>query len=349
MRPRLWLDMMTRNRGTISFAPPFGYELCTRRLRHDDEAPYDLSAWRIAGVGAETIRVEILEAFVEKLAPFGFNGKSFVASYGMAECALAVSFAQIDSGIIVDEVNAEQLSEQQLAIPATDFQEAGHRTKKLVNCGPPLPGHELQIRNESGEILPDRQCGTIHVRGPSVMTGYLGDPIATAEVLSEDGWLNTGDIGYMFDGTLVITGREKDMIIINGRNIWPQDLEFYAEQQSEVRPGDASAISIPAEDGSETVVMVVQSRETNENKRRELSSRIASVVRKELGIDCIIELVRAHTLPRTSSGKLSRAGARRDYLKRQQEQNLLRIEPIREELSSPEAAPGLHFAAVAGK
>jgi fatty-acyl-CoA synthase len=344
MRPRLWLSMMTRNRGTISFAPPFGYELCSRRLRHDDKVAYDLSAWRIAGVGAETIRAEVLENFVEKMVPFGFDGKSFVASYGMAECSLAVSFARIDLGIIVDEVDAEQLSEQQLAIPIADIPETGRRAKKLVNCGPPLPGHEIQIRNEYGDVLPDRQCGTIHVRGPSVMTGYLGDPAATAEVLSEDGWLNTGDIGYLVEGTLVITGREKDMIIINGRNIWPQDLEFLAEQHPEVRPGDASAISIPAEDGSETAVMVVQYRETDTDKRRELSARVASVVRQELGIDCTIELVSAHTLPRTSSGKLSRAGTRRDYLKRQSEQNLLRIDPPHEDRSAREDASDLRFA-----
>ena len=344
MRPRLWLSMMTRNQGTISFAPPFGYELCSRRLRHDDKATYDLSAWRIAGVGAETIRAEVLENFVEKMAPFGFDGKSFVASYGMAECSLAVSFARIDIGIIVDEVDAEQLSEQQFAMPIADIPEAGRRTKKLVNCGPPLPGHEIQIRNECGDVLPDRQCGTIHVRGPSVMTGYLGDPAATAEALSTEGWLNTGDIGYLVEGTLVITGREKDMIIINGRNIWPQDLEFLAEQQSEVRPGDASAISIPAEDGSETAVMVVQFRETDKDKRRELSDRIASVVRQELGIDCTIELVSAHTLPRTSSGKLSRAGTRRDYLKRQSEQSLLRIDPALEDRTSREDASELRFA-----
>jgi fatty-acyl-CoA synthase len=344
MRPRMWLSLMTRNRGTISFAPPFGYELCTRRTRHDDNTSYDLGAWRVAGVGAETIRADVLEAFIEKMAPFGFNSKSFVASYGMAECSLAVSFARIDHGIVIDEVDAEQLSEQQLAIPAASIPGNGIRTKKLVNCGPPLPGHEIQIRGEHGKELPDRQCGTIHVRGPSVMTGYLGDPVATASALSDDGWLNTGDIGYLVNGTLVITGREKDMIIINGRNIWPQDLEFFAEQQPEVRPGDASAISVPADDDSEKAVLVIQYRETDTGKRRELVNRITSIVRQELGIDCTIELVSAHTLPRTSSGKLSRAGTRRDYLKRQLNKSLLRLEPEHADRSNRGDASGLRFA-----
>jgi fatty-acyl-CoA synthase len=333
MRPRLWLSMMTNNRGTISFGPPFGYELCARRIQHDETVPFDLSAWRVAGVGAETIRAEILEAFADKLAPFGFDRKAFVASYGMAECSLAISFAQLDQGMVVDEIDAEHLSAHQEAIPLAEQNTGGRRIKKLVNCGAPLPGHEVIIRNELGQILPDRQCGTIYVRGPSVMSGYFGDPAETARALSADGWLNTGDIGYLDNGTLVITGREKDMIIINGRNIWPQDLEFYAEQQPEVRPGDASAISVPAKDGSETAVMVIQYRETDEIKRAELSSRIARVIREELGISCTIELVAAHTLPRTSSGKLSRAGTQRDYLRRQEEQKLATIRPLHEEQS----------------
>jgi fatty-acyl-CoA synthase len=335
MRPRLWLTLMTNNQGTISFGPPFGYELCTRRIRYDETVPFDLSTWRVAGVGAETIRPEILDAFAERLAPYGFDRKAFVASYGMAECSLAISFAQLDQGIIADKIDADHLSEQQVARPvaeATGQNAQERRAKKLVNCGAPLPGHEILVRDDHGQALPDRQCGTIHVRGPSVMSGYFGDPAATAEILSADGWLNTGDIGYLVKGTVVITGREKDMIIINGRNIWPQDLEFFAEQQPEVRPGDASAISVPTENGSESAVMVVQYRETDEGKRNELSSRIARIIREELGIDCTIELVPAHTLPRTSSGKLSRAGTQRDYLKRQAEKALQHVE-------SPEKQP----------
>ncbi|MEN8687538.1 MAG: fatty acyl-AMP ligase [Desulfuromonadales bacterium] len=335
MRPRLWLSLMTLNRGTISFGPPFGYDLCSRRIRQNEPELFDLSAWRIAGVGAETIRAEVLEAFAEKIEPFGFNRKAFVASYGMAECSLAVSFAPLDQGTIIDAIDAEHLSEHQEALPVADSLIQDQRVKRLVNCGGALPGHEIVVKNEDGENLPDRQCGVIHVHGPSVMTGYFGDLEATAEVLSADGWLNTGDIGYMDKGTLVITGREKDLIIINGRNIWPQDLEFFAEQQPEVRPGDASAISVPAKDGPDIAVMVVQYREENESKRCELLGRIAAEIRQHLGIDCTIELVPAHTLPRTSSGKLSRAGTRRDYLKRQAEQSLLRVELEPDDQDSP--------------
>jgi fatty-acyl-CoA synthase len=222
----------------------------------------------------------------------------------------------------------------------------GIQTKKLVDCGVPLPGHKIVVRNEHGQTLPDRKCGTIYVQGPSVMCGYFGDPVATAKVLSADGWLNTGDIGYLHDGNLVITGREKDMIIINGRNFWPQDLEFYAEQQPEIRPGDASAVSVPATDGSEMAVMVVQYRETNESKRSEMSNRLARIIREEVGINCTIELVPAHTLPRTSSGKLSRAGTQRDYLRRLEEQKKLSVKPLFEEQNVNEDNSDLRLAAV---
>ena len=339
---------MTNNRGTISFGPPFGYELCARRIRLEETEQFDLSSWRVAGVGAEPIRSDVLEAFVKKLAPFGFDHRAFVASYGMAECSLAVSFAQINQGAIVEEIDAEHLSNRHEALPVADISAhelEGRRTKKLVNCGVPLPGNKIVIRDNQGQTLPDRKCGTIYVCGPSVMKGYFGDPVATAKVLSDDGWLNTGDIGYLNNGSLVVTGREKDMIIINGRNIWPQDLEFHAEQQPEVRPGDASAISVPAKDGSETAVMVVQCRETDENKRKELSNRLASVVREELGIDCTIELVSAHTLPRTSSGKLSRAGTQRDYMRRQEEQNRLEVKVLFEELAMSDDRSDLRLAA----
>jgi fatty-acyl-CoA synthase len=148
------------------------------------------------------------------------------------------------------------------------------------------------------------------------MSGYFGDLKSTREVLSPDGWLNTGDLAYRVGNGIVITGREKDLIIINGRNIWPQDLEYLAEQQPEVRTGDASSFSVPDANGEERAVMMVQCRESDEQKRTDLRERLHSLIREEFGIDCLIELVPRNTLPRTTSGKLSRSGARKEYLKR---------------------------------
>jgi fatty-acyl-CoA synthase len=148
------------------------------------------------------------------------------------------------------------------------------------------------------------------------MSGYFGDAKATEEVLSPDGWLDTGDLGYRIRDSIVITGREKDMMIINGRNIWPQDLEYLAEQQPEVRTGDASAFSVSGPDGEEKAVMVIQCRVSHAAKRASLAERLQGLVREEIGITCFVELVPPRTLPRTSSGKLSRSGARKDFLKR---------------------------------
>ncbi len=317
MRPRLWLTLMSQNCATLSFSPPFGYELAARRVREKEVASFDLSAWRIAGVGAETIRTESLDLFADLLTPSGFDRRSFVPCYGMAECSLAVSFAPLGHGVDVDHVNGDALAAEQIATPIHPAQGNGtSATNTFTNCGAPLPGFDVEVRDDQGRVLPERHCGTLFVKGPSVMSGYFGDLKATREVLSPDGWLNTGDLAYRVGNSVVITGREKDLIIINGRNIWPQDLEFLAEKQPEVRTGDASAFSIPGQNGEEQAVMMVQCRETDESKRADLQERLHSQIRQEFGVDCLIELVPRNTLPRTTSGKLSRSGARKEYLKR---------------------------------
>ena len=231
----------------------------------------------------------------------------------MAECSLAISFAPLDDPVNVDMIDSEHLSHTGKAVLHGESENAG-RARPFVNCGVPLPGYEIEIRDEKGNKLPERNNGSIFVRGPSVMSGYFNEPEMTAEILSEDGWLNTGDIGYRIDSSLVVTGRAKDIIIFNGRNIWPQDLEYLAEQQPEIRTGDALAFSAPGYDGSETPVLVVQCRLKDEAKRNDLLNRLKILVSEELGISCTVELVPAHFLPRTSSGKLSRSKARQNFI-----------------------------------
>jgi fatty-acyl-CoA synthase len=318
VRPRLWPALIARNRSTISFSPTFGYALCARRVRPADVAGFDLSSWRIAGVGAEPIRPDILESFAEVFAPAGFRPQAFVASYGMAECSLAISFAPLDKGVELDRIDGQALTEKGVAVPVKDAC-ADHDAKELAFCGAVLPGYKLEVRDAAGKTLPERHCGVLHVRGPSVMSGYLNDPRATAESLSADGWFNTGDLGYLVEGQVVVTGREKDLIIINGRNIWPQDLEYLAEELSEVRPRDSAAFSVPDAQGEETAVLVVQCRNSDGQKRTRLMEELRRRVREEFGIDCLVELVPPHTLPQTSSGKLSRTAARESFLQRQQD------------------------------
>ncbi len=320
MRPRLWLSLMSANRSTISFSPPFGYALCARRLRRGDVEKFDLGAWRVAGVGAEMIRAPWLQRFAEALAPAGFSPTAFLPCYGMAECSLAVSFSPLGQGLETDRLDADRLARDRIAEPADHAPDATRFTE-FVNCGRPLPGYEVEIRTADGAHAAERECGVIFLRGKSVMRGYANNPEASAAALTADGWLNTGDVGYRAGDSLFITGRAKDLLIINGRNIWPQDLEYLAEQQPEVRPEDASAFSIPGEDGSEVAVLVVQCREQDTFRQADLVERLKQRIQSEFGIACLIELVPLHTLPRTSSGKLSRSGARLDFLQRNNLEN----------------------------
>ena len=315
MRPWLWLKILSRNRGSLSFSPMFGYELCARWLEHKETRDYDLSGWRVAGVGAGMIRQEPLEKFASLLAPSGFKAEVITACYGMAECSLAVCFAPLRGGIKIDCVDSEFMAEHNLALPGqAKFAESQKRLSFFVNCGEPLPGYEVEIRDEGGSVLPERHCGKLYVRGPSVMAGYFGDKATTREVLSEDGWLNTGDLAYRVGATIVIAGRVKDMIIVNGRNIWPQDLEFLADQQPEIR--NACAFSIPGQDGAEQAVLLNECRITNDPQLQgEVVKRLQGLVQKEIGIECKIDFVPRNSIPRTTSGKLARSAMRKQYLK----------------------------------
>ncbi|MGQ0619044.1 MAG: fatty acyl-AMP ligase [Panacagrimonas sp.] len=316
MRPRLWLKLMSANRCTISFSPPFGYALCARRLRPKDVEALDLSAWRVAGVGAEMIHPEWLRTFAVATAAAGFDARAFLPCYGMAETSLAVSFAPLWTGPRTDCVDGEHLALHGEALSVEVPTDPAAKSYGFIDCGKPLPGFEVEVRDEQGQPLADRRCGRIFLRGPSVMSGYFGNPQATREVLSADGWLNTGDLGYRVDGSLHITGRAKDLLIINGRNIWPQDIEHLAEQQPEVRPTDTSAFSVAGADGGELAVLVVQCREPDPATLASLADRLQQAIYAEFGIHCLIELVPPHTLPRTSSGKLSRSTTRKEFLER---------------------------------
>lgn len=314
MRPRLWLKLISDNRGTISSSPTFGYALCARRLRPSDYERYDLRSWRAACVGAEQIKAAPLLQFAETLKPCGFDAGAFTACYGMAESVLAVSFAPLGEGLTVDTVDAERMAADGAAVPAAP---GNPGTAGYVDCGALLPGFELSIRGEDGAELPERQCGRIFLRGPSVMRGYFHDAEATAEVLSADGWLDTGDIGYRFDDHLVITARSKDVIIIKGRNIWPHDMESIVEQLDGLRLGGVAAFAISREADEDQAVVVVETRDGEPESRDALTHRIWSLMHEHFGINVVVDLVKPGTLPRTSSGKLSRSLSRQGYFERQ--------------------------------
>ncbi len=313
IRPIQWLKLISRNRGTIAFSPPIGFGLCVRRLGSEDLRELDLSTWRAAGIGAEMIRAEDMEHFAEALKDAGFRSRAFLPCYGLAESTLAVTFAYLEEEPDVDRVDSDALAEESAARPSGADTV---RVSSIVNCGRVLPEHEVVIRDDSGTPLPDRTVGSVTVRGPSVMRGYFCNAEATDEALTTDGWLDTGDLGYVTDGGLFITGRKKDLIILNGRNIWPQDLEHIAEQQPEVRVGDASAFEVVSPEGMKMAVLVVHCRTSDEEERRRLVSGIQRDVYQALGVHCTVDLVPPNTLPKTSSGKPSRNEARRGFLER---------------------------------
>jgi fatty-acyl-CoA synthase len=307
-RPLTWLKLISENRGTLAYSPTFGYELCVKRMRGDTDFAGDLSSWRGAGIGGDMVQDTILHRFSDTFAPFGFQHKAFVPSYGMAETTLAMSFAPLDVEYSVDHVDRAAL-EAQIAEPTAP----GKSARSLVACGPALPGHAFEIRDEIGNSLPERRIGRIFFKGPSVMTGYFRQPELTAEALSQDGWLDTGDLGYLLKGEIVITGRAKDLIIINGRNIWPQDLEWTAETLPDLRRGDAAAFSIVGDDEQEQVVVLVQCRISDLAARTKLKQDVAGLLQRAMSVDARVELVPPKGLPQTSSGKLSRAKAKANY------------------------------------
>ncbi|MBS0482639.1 MAG: fatty acyl-AMP ligase [Proteobacteria bacterium] len=309
-RPLAWLDLISRNPGTTaSYSPTFGYDICARRISSQSHVSdrFDLSRWRIAGNGADMIRPDVMQGFVNAFAEAGFKASAFLPSYGLAEATLSVTIMPPGEGIRVELVEEERLSgtPRDLSRPA--------RYRAIVNCGKPVKDMVLEIRGESGAAVPDHHIGKVWCKGPSVMHSYFRDPESTDACLV-DGWLDTGDMGYTVDGYLFIVGRAKDMIIINGKNHWPQDIEWAVEQLPGFHQGDIAAFSVETEGGEEVPAVLVHCRVSDPAERVRLHDQIRDKVRSITGMNCVVELVPPRTLPRTSSGKLSRAKAKKLYL-----------------------------------
>jgi fatty-acyl-CoA synthase len=314
-RPLAWLDMITRNPGTsLSYSPTFGYDICSRRMSSQTRAEdrFDLSRWRIAGNGADMIRPDVMQAFVDCFDEAGFKASAFCPSYGLAEATLAVSLMPPGEGIRLELVEENELSGGQHH-PSADDQRP-RRYRAVVNCGKPVKGMAIEVRGPGGETLPDRGIGKVYVRGASVMHSYFRDAESTRACLTADGWLDTGDMGYLSSGYIFIVGRAKDMIIINGRNHWPQDIEWAVEQLPGFKSGDIAAFAISGPSGEETPAVLVHCRVSDSVERGRLRDEIRERVRAITGITPVVELVPPRTLPRTSSGKLSRTKARNLYL-----------------------------------
>jgi len=314
-RPALWLKLMSDNRSTIAFAPSFGYDLASRRV-NGGAKELDLSNWRVAGIGGDMVRADVLHDFTERMGVAGFDAKAFTPSYGMAESTLALSFAPLNSEIVVDVVDRAKMKSTGKAEPASEIDNLNQpeKVRSFVACGGIIPDHEMVVRDDAGNLLGEREIGHVLVKGPSLMAGYYLNEEATSAIIGADGFMDTGDMGYMLDGQIVLTGRAKDLILHNGRNIWPQDIEWAAEQLDDLREGDVAAFGVEDNVGEEQVTVLVQCRFGDEARRETLRRNVSKIVHRSVGVECEILLVPTRSLPFTSSGKLSRAGAKSKLL-----------------------------------
>ena len=321
-RPASWLQAFSRHRGTIGYAPNFAYALCIKRIREKDLVGIDLSSWRVAGCGAEPIRPETLEAFCDHFAPVGFRKEALLPSYGMAESSLAIAFTELNEGMKTLPVDGPKLWGEGVAERVAEDAEGAVR---LVSCGKAFPKHVVQIFAvddlASEHPLAERQVGEIRIGGPSVMDGYWEDRDRTADAFA-GALLKTGDLGFLHEGRVYICGRSKEVIIVNGRNYYPQDIEWEAGKVSGVRKGNVIAFGAKDPTGIETdrervvVAFEVQdAREVDEPTRAlELASGVRAAVQAGMGLtlDEVIPLGPG-VLPKTSSGKLQRAKTRELY------------------------------------
>ncbi len=309
--PISWLRQISTLRGTVAFAPNFAYSLCTARASEKVMQGVDLSSLRVAACAAEPIRCEVLAAFAQKFAPYGFRPQALVPCYGLAEHTLGAAISPIGTGMTVDRVEATALTNG-VAVPVneSDLTTTPPKVAQVVSCGRFLSGHEGKIVDPNGNSLPERTIGEILLRGPSVMQDYFEDPAATAATLS-DGWLHTGDLGYLAGDNLYVCGRSKDVLILYGRKYHPQDLEWEAEQVQGIRPGCVVAFGLedPAMN-RDRVVIAAETKLADEHHDR-LQNMIRARIQQGLTImvDHVL-LVPPRTLPKTSSGKLQRAQTR---------------------------------------
>ncbi len=311
--PERWLWAIHNHRGTISGAPNFAYELCVRKIDQEMVEGLDLSSWRVAANGAEKVYPRTLEEFANKFAPYGFKRSALMPVYGLAESAVALAIPPPGRDFRIDHVDRKKFEEDRIAEQSKN---AG--ALQFVGCGMPIEGHHIRIVDNDGKELPERHIGSLWFSGPSTMQGYYHNPRAT-EAVYHDGWIDSGDLAYMADGEVFITGRRKDLIIKAGRNIYPAELEELVGAVPGVRQGCVAAFGVTdPKTGTEDLVVVAETREKNKAKKDEITDNINEAVAATLDIvpDHVV-LVAPHIVPKTSSGKLQRAACKKMYMEGQ--------------------------------
>ncbi|MCK9382860.1 MAG: AMP-binding protein [Sulfuritalea sp.] len=309
-RPERWLWAIHQHRGTVTAAPNFAFELCLRHLDPARLQGLDLSSWRYAANGAEPVAAEALARFAAAFRPYGFRAEALAPVYGLAECTVGLAVSPPGRGPLIDHVRREPLAAGEALPAAVDDVHALH----LVACGRPLPGHEVRIVDEAGGELPPRRVGRLEFRGPSATRGYYRNAEASSQLI-RDGWLDSGDLAYLAEGDIVITGRIKDTIIRGGRNLYPYELEEAVGAIPGVRRGCVAVFGVAvAGQGTEKLVVVAESREADAAARQDLIRRINALAVDLLGTppDDVV-LVPPHGVLKTSSGKIRRSATRDVY------------------------------------
>ena len=314
MRPSLWMKALSQFHASITGGPPSAYALCARFTRDSEVEQCDLRRVRIALVGAEMISLESLQQFVDKFRPAGFRATSLLPTYGLAEASLAVTMTRLDQGTEFDSIDLESMRATRTAQRACGSSSPNGRTRVVASVGVPIPQMEVAIVSAAGERMPERRIGEVLVRGPSLMQGYYAQPEASRQAL-QDGWLWTGDLGYLADGKLYITGRKKELLIVGGRNYHPEDLEQVIRELPGVRRGRAVALGCEdPERGTEAIVVLVETALAAPAERDALRQRVRHAL---LGAGYPVSqvvLLRPKAIQNTANGKLRRLDCKRRYL-----------------------------------
>lgn len=310
-QPSIWLEQLSRHRGTISAAPNFAYELCLRHVTDALLLSLDLSSWRLALNGSEPVSAATLAAFAKRFEGCGFRYRAMTPVYGLAECAVGLSFPVLEADPRIDSISRHVLAKEGKAVRSPD---ADADTIKVPSCGPALPGHQIRVVDEAGFELPSRCVGRLEFRGASATDGYYRNPKATAS-LFHDGWLDSGDYAYLAEGEVYIVGRIKDLIKRGGRNLYPYDLEQAVSHVHGIRKGGVAVFgSNDPEHGGERLVIVAET----DIRDTKLQASMRRAVH-EASIDIIGEppddvvFVPHHWVLRTSSGKIRRLACKAAY------------------------------------
>ena len=310
-RPVRWLQAISHHRGTLSPAPNFAYDLCARKLADADLQGLDLSSWRLALNGAEPVSPATLHAFAERFAPYGLRGEAITPVYGLAECSVGLAFPALGRGPRIDLIQREALLSRRQALPAGSGET---EVLRVPACGRVLPRHEIRIVDEQGSELPDRRVGRLQFRGPSATAGYYRN-LAATQALFRDGWLDSGDFAYTFEGEIYLTGRVKDLIIRGGRNLYPYELEQAVGNLPGVRRGCVAVFaSSDSLNATERLVVLAETREEDPERREALRQKINDAAVEVIGMPADeIVLAPPNSVLKTSSGKIRRNASREAF------------------------------------